>query len=506
MQLHAALLTLPIMAFSLSAQANSQSCDTRVNNTHNKLQECVTVEGVRQHQNMLQAIADANGGNRTAGTDGYNQSAYYVHDTLVEAGYDVQLQSFNVDVFYTSGASAFEQLAPVYQNFIEGADFSPMGQTAPGDVTAPVQGVTLELGLGNASTSGCDPTDFGGFTAGNIALLQRGGCNFQFKAENAEAAGATGVIIFNQGNTASRRGLIGGTLTTAYTGSLPVVETTYAIGEALASTPGAIARIFTNVFNDEVETYNVIAQSTAGDPQNIIMAGAHLDSVPAGPGIQDNGSGSAALLEVALQMAKVTPRNQVRFAWWGAEELGLRGSSYYLDTLAQDARDAISVYLNFDMIASPNFVYFVLDSDASDSPGVTVPESAGEVEALFERYYAGRGLPAKTATLTGTSDYAPFVFYGIPVGGLFTGAAGIKSLEEALLWGGVEGELYDPCYHLACDTYDNVSLEALDTNADAMAYAILQFSMNTSQINDEKSKGNFKRSDTFEYVEKHIAN
>jgi aminopeptidase Y len=223
------------------------------------------------------------------------------------------------------------------------------------------------------------------------------------------------------------------------------------------------------------------------------MVGAHLDSVNEGPGIQDNGSGSAAILETALQMAKVKPRNKVRFAWWGAEESGLVGSTYYVDNLSQEQQDDITLYLNFDMIGSPNHVFFIYDGDDSDGVGAGPgPDGSAQIEALFESFYTQMGQPFKGTDFSGRSDYGPFIAVGIPSGGLFTGAEGIKTDEEVAQWGGTAGDQYDPCYHLACDTFDNINLEAYDTNVDAVAYAVLQYAMNTQSIDGVKGKGNFK--------------
>jgi aminopeptidase Y len=222
------------------------------------------------------------------------------------------------------------------------------------------------------------------------------------------------------------------------------------------------------------------------------MAGAHLDSVNEGPGINDNGSGSAALLETAVQMAKVKPRNKVRFAWWGAEESGLVGSTYYVDNLTSAELDQIALYLDFHMIGSPNHVFFVYDGDDSDGTGAgPAPDGSAQIEALFEHYYAMVGQPSKGTDLSGRSDYLPFFNSGIPVGGIFTGAEVLKTPDEAAIWGGVAGEQYDPCYHLACDTFDNVNLLALEVNADAVAYSVLQYAMSTETVNGVRGKGNF---------------
>lgn len=460
-----------------TASAGPQACDSRVNNTHDKLQECVTVEGVREHQAALQAIANANNGIRTSGTPGYDQSVQYVVGKLAAAGYSVTLQPFQFQTFITLSPSVLEQIAPPPAGPIPNSILSYSGS---GDVTAAVS--TLPV------VTGCNAADFAGFPAGSIALISRGACTFTIKATNAYNAGAVGVIIYN-----NIPGTLSGTLGNAFTLDMPVTSVTQAVGQQLAATPGLVMRLKTDTFRGLATSYNVLAESREGDPNNVVMVGAHLDSVNEGPGIQDNGSGSAAILETALQMAKVKPRNKVRFAWWGAEESGLVGSTFYVNNLTQEERDRITLYLNFDMIGSPNYVFFILDGDDSDGVGAGPgPAGSAEIEKLFESYYTQVGEPFKGSDFTGRSDYGPFIAVGIPSGGVRTGAEGIKTPEEAAIWGGVAGVQYDPCYHLACDTYDNISLHALNVNAGAVAYAALHFAMTTEAINGKRGKGNFK--------------
>jgi aminopeptidase Y len=196
---------------------------------------------------------------------------------------------------------------------------------------------------------------------------------------------------------------------------------------------------------------------------------------------------------VAEQMSKVTPRNTVRLAWWGAEEDGLIGSTEYVAGLDQDELARIAAYLNFDMIGSPNYVLFVYDGDDSDAEGFGPgPDGSAQIEATFERFFASVGQPTKGTDFSGRSDYGPFIAEGIPAGGLFTGAEGVKSVEEASIWGGTAGISYDPCYHLACDTFDNNSDTALDVNSDGVAYAILQYAMNAQELTGDRGKGNFR--------------
>ena len=470
--------------FSPPAMAQNPSCGRRANATHALLQECVTVDGVRQHQAAFQAIADANGGTRAAGTAGYDASVEYVVDRMTTAGYTVTRHEFP---FTYEAPATLQQVVPIAATYETGR-FTGSGF---GSVTAPVTAVDINLVPPRDSTSGCEAADFAGFPPGHIALIQRGTCLFQDKVGNAQAAGAAAVIIFNQGNTPDREGLIVGSLV-PFTASIPVVGASFADGVALSQF-GSVALVRVDP-PSLITQSNVIAESADGDPDNVVVAGAHLDSVQAGPGINDNGSGASVLLEVAEQMARVRPRNKVRFIWFAAEETGLVGSTAYVNDLSQSDREKIALYLNFDMVGSPNHVLFIFDGDDSDGVGLgSGPDGSAQIEALFEQFYDERGLPHKGTDLDGLSDYRPFILVDIPAGGLFTGAAGIKTPEEAALWGGTAGQQYDPCFHQACDTFDNNNNAALDVNADAAAYAILQYGMSTFDINQRRGKGNFKK-------------
>ncbi|MEU5622892.1 M28 family metallopeptidase [Streptomyces tendae] len=212
--------------------------------------------------------------------------------------------------------------------------------------------------------------------------------------------------------------------------------------------------------------YNLIADWPGGDTNQVVMAGSHLDSVTSGPGINDNGSGSSAVLETALAVARADyrPTKHLRFAWWGAEELGLVGSRYYVNSLGSAERAKISGYLNFDMIGSPNPGYFVYDDDPT-------------IEKTFKDYYAGLGIPTEIETEgDGRSDHAPFKNAGVPVGGLFSGADYRKTSAQAAKWGGTVGQPFDRCYHSSCDTTANIDATALDRNSDAIAYAVWELS------------------------------
>lgn len=291
---------------------------------------------------------------------------------------------------------------------------------------------------------------------------------------NAEAAGATGVIIMNTGTDGSTDSFSG---TLGAPAQIPAVGTSFAIGESLASADTTV-HLAASTESEVRPTWNITAQTRRGNPNHVVMAGAHLDSVVDGAGMNDNASGSATLLEVAVQMRKAKVRSAVRFAWWGAEEQGLLGSTHYVTDLSENhprKLAQISSYLNFDMIGSPNYGLFVLDGDNSRFPppdAAEGPEGSGEIEAMFHAYFASQGLVSEESAFTGRSDYGPFIDAGIASGGLFTGHEAVKTEEQAQAWGGTAGEVFDHCYHEACDGVENVSVEAIDHNSDAMAHGI----------------------------------
>jgi Zn-dependent M28 family amino/carboxypeptidase len=485
------LLAALIPGTAASAQPGN-ACDNRTNNTYQKLLECVTLAGVREHQEELQKIADSNDdpfypGTRAAGTQGYADSVDYVADLLEDAGYEVTLDEFEFQFVFPA---LLQQLTPVNAEYETGA----FTGTGDGDVTGNVIPVDINLVPPRATTSGCEASDFLGldFSGPNdIALIQRGGppapapvCTFAVKALNAEAAGAEAVIIFNQGDTPDREALIVGTLGGTNVVGIPVVGASFPDGAALAQA-GSTARV--RVLPSEMRTdVNVIAELPGENDNNVVMAGAHLDSVGAGPGINDNGSGSAAILETALMMAKLNPENTLRFAWWGAEESGLIGSTAYVNGLSQAERDRIALYLNYDMVGSPNYVFMVYDADQSTFPpptGVPIPPGSEAIEDVYESYYTMVGEPYDDTQFSGRSDYQAFIVNGIPSGGLFTGAEVVKTAEQEAIWGGTAGEQFDPCYHEACDTFDNVALHALEVNSDLIAFAQLTFAYSTESVN-----------------------
>ncbi len=445
------------------AQPPVASCDAQANDTDEQLLECVTLAGVRAHQAELMNIAQAHNGTRLAGTAGHEASLEYVKKVLTEAGYRVTLQPFEFPVSRVEASS----LRMPGQMADAAIPHLVLDYSGSADLTASVTPA--------AGPAGCAAADFAGFPSGHIALVRRGGCELTDKVQAAVAAGAAGVVIYHHDD-----GPLTGSLTPQAPLDVPVVMVSKSVGEQLRQRPliGAPLQLRTQTSRSMGTTHNLLAESTSGDPGHVTMAGAHLDSVRAGAGINDNGSGVAALLETARQMARVKPRNLLRFAFWSAEEQGLIGSTHYVRTLPAAERAKLGLYLNFDMIGSPNHVFEVYGGDGSaGKQAISSPLLSAKIVDFLAEFYTARKLASKRVNSGGRSDHKPFADIGVPFGGVFTGAEEIKTAQDAKDWGGTAGQAYDPCYHRACDKLENVNETALDINADLVAHAVLHYSM-----------------------------
>jgi Zn-dependent M28 family amino/carboxypeptidase len=425
--------------------------------------------GVFRHLRALQDVASANGGNRAAGTPGYDRSAAYVAEQLTNAGYLVRFEEFEFPFF--------EERTPavLVVNRTDGSHEPVPGDTVrtlhnsgSGDVTAPLRAVNLQLGAvpPAASTSGCEAGDFKDFERGAVALVRRGTCQFQTKVENAIVAGAVGIIIMNEG-TDGRKDAFSGQLTKP--APVPVIGVPHAFGVMLGneSLAGGV-HLAVDAITGKRPSRNVVAETSVSSGGPWIVVGAHLDSVPEGPGINDNGSGSAAVLEAALQLAQepVQAGGRLRFAFWGAEERGLVGSRHHVDALSEEERRRIALYINLDMVGSRNFTRFV-QGPAADDGAVTVARR--ELVAAFREH--GLNIEERTGTRFGSDD-SSFSRKSIPTVGLYTGAGGSKSEAQTNLFGGEAGRPYDPCYHQACDTIENIDRDVLEQNTRALVRAL----------------------------------
>jgi Zn-dependent M28 family amino/carboxypeptidase len=461
-----------------------------VDNINTKpLRDAVNVSGILAHERIFQRVANQYAGTRSSGTDGYHYSSRYVRRTLRDSGYEVKRDYFDFPYFEELAPAELSQTDPGQKDYETGTfTYSASGEVA--GTVIPTNDVLIPPPDEPGSTSGCEPEDFE--PPGNepaIALIQRGTCPFGTKAQNAADAGYDAAIIFNEGQP-GREDLIVGTLGTPI--SIPVVGLSFADGAelyALAHSGGVSARVYTLTMSEIRETRNIIAETPGGNPDKVIVVGAHLDSVVEGPGINDNGSGAATILEVAQEMARlgIEPRQKLRFAFWGAEEFNLLGSTHYVSSLSDRGLSKIYANLNFDMVASPNYVRFVYDGDGSTG-GPEGPPGSAEIEKMFTDYFDSQRLATEPTPFSGRSDYGPFIAVGIPAGGLFTGAEGVKTEEEAAEYGGTAGEPYDECYHQACDTMTNLNTKALGEMADGVADAVMTLALTKKGLFDDGSR------------------
>jgi len=412
----------------------------------------------------LQDIADANPGpdghpSRNSGEPGYKASADYVAQKMKDAGYNVTEQKYQFPYSSFVGTPTFTESGAASRDFKLVDEWNPGANdgTINGDLQ-PAGGIVIPPTALSSSTSGCTAADFNGFSAGNVALIQRGGCNFGVKVQNASDAGATGVVIFNEGNP-GRTGVTNGSLVDAngdpITTKIPVAFTSFDIGSELltqyndakqngTSVPHIAISVQT-ITDPARDDWNVIAESKGGDPNKVLVVDAHLDAI-FGAGMLDNGSGSATILDIAEQMKNVTPRNKLRFIWFGGEELGLLGSQFYVDNLSKPELNHIGYDLDADVTATPNYLIGVLDPAGPDLFGRTVtstfpnrvykPSTVARDQAVA--YLNSIGKNHEFLSPVGT-DAISFNNVGIPASGVLTGQDCCKTQEEVDLFGGVTG-------------------------------------------------------------------
>jgi Zn-dependent M28 family amino/carboxypeptidase len=314
-----------------------------------------------------------------------------------------------------------------------------------------------------------------------------------------------GVIIFNEGNTPERQNalFIDNQLDGA---TAPAVISSFAMGKELydAYQAGQNPTVDFQTFGTFTDRFfnQVIAETPKGDPDNVVVVGAHLDSVPEGPGINDDGSGTSLLLTMAQRLARPGHplKQKIRFGWWGAEEQGLIGSSYYADNLTQEEVDKIDVMLDYDMLSSPNYARLVYDGDGSDpaAPGEPEhpagPEGSGTVEEVYREWFASKRQAVRSIAFDGRSDYAGFIERGIPAGGVFSGAEGVKTAAEERVYGGDAGSWYDPCYHQACDDITTVLSGVPPLEAEGLAVDIENATDADKAVAAQKMRGGSRKS------------
>jgi len=329
-----------------------------------------------------------------------------------------------------------------------------MSNTPPTHKKEPVFGPLVLV-----NNSGCDPSDFSSEVSGSIAFILRGECAFGTKSENAGKAGAIAAVVYN-----GDKGPLSGTLGTP---SKHHVATFGISGSDAAPFVKQLKKgdtvdgsAYIDAIVQEVHTKNVIAQTVGGDQENCVMLGGHSDSVAEGPGINDDGTGSLTLLELAVLLTKYSVNNCVRFAWWAGEEEGLLGSDYYVDQLSKEENLKIRLFMDYDMLASPNYAYQVYNATNALNPN-----GSEELRDLYTSWYKANGQNYTYVPFDGRSDYDAFIRHGIPGGGIATGAEGVKTKKEQEMFGGTAGKWFDPCYHQLCDNLNNLNLEAWELNS-----------------------------------------
>lgn len=473
-----ALLIVAVMAFLIggctrtaeSAQPTTQSPAAAVFAAG--LRNRVNTDAMMAHLSKLQEIADANDGNRAAGTPGYAASVDYVANALRDKGFDVQTAEVETRVFHADALTVTVAGRQVEAHPLEFTIGTPE-QGVSGPLVAAPPG-------DKDDNPGCTASDYDGLPIdGAIVLVDRGTCPFSHKEAAAAERGAVAMIVAD--NVLEEQ--MGGTLGADTDVTIPAASVTKAEGERLRAEPGPTT-IKLTASTKTVKARNIIAQTSTGSTQDVVVVGAHLDSVPAGPGINDNGSGVAAVLETALQLGSSPPvRNAVRFGFWGSEEIGLAGSEKYIESLDLEALKNIALYLNFDMLGSPNPGYFTYDGNQSAPPGADrgsprVPEGSAGIERSLTGYLKLAGEPPQDTSFDGRSDYDAFTMAGIPAGGLFSGAEVEMTEEQAELWGGTAGEPFDPNYHKETDTLDQIDTTALGILGGGTAYVVGIYAQN----------------------------
>ncbi len=462
----------------------------------------------------FQAIADANPGpdgmpSRNSGEPGYKASADYVAKVMKEAGYNVTIQTYKFFYFAYTGIPVFREISPTAQDFTVSTDWNP-GQSR-GNTTADLQpagGIIIPPTPTPSSSSGCTAADFSGFVPGRVALIQRGTCTFGTKVVNAQAAGASGVIIFNEGNP-GRTGVLSGSLVDAagnrIVPEIPVAFTSFATGNGFlteyqqavqAGTALPVMNLsISGIVNPNADDYNVIAESKGGDKNHVVVVDAHLDAIY-GAGMLDNASGSATILDIAQKMKNVNPLNKLRFIWFGGEELGLLGSIAYVNSLTSTQLSHIGYDLDADVTATPNYVVGVLDPAGPNLFGRTVTQTfpnrvykASQVSRDQSiDYFNSIGLNHELFSPVGTDAFT-FNKAGIPASGLLTGQDCCKSQDEVNLFGGFVGNFEGniPSFDggcvdnpfLWCDNLSNNDPAVLTFMSKAFANTVVRMAFDT---------------------------
>jgi hypothetical protein len=438
----------------------------------------VTADGMFGHLQKLADIAAANGNSRADGTPGFDASVDYVAGVLRDKGFDVQMPEFD----------RLAESAPGKPTLVVSGRSVPVDQASL-LVTTPPGGLSA-LTLRPERPSGCAAADYGSVNVrGAIAIVDDQGCSVVDKQNAAVARGAVGVLVVSEGGPA---GLFTPGYYQALTAPMAVIDED---ADALLRRTSSPVRLTLDAKSTVVKSRSVVAQTKTGDPHNVVVAGAHLDSAQSSPGLNDDGSGVAAVLETAVQLgSSPTVTNAVRFAFWGAQQAGLQGSSKYVAGLGADGLDDVALYLDFDLLGSVNAGYFTYDGDQSgqpnpDVPAARVPAGSAGVERTLAGYLNLAGVRPADMPLGLANDYSAFLRAGIPIGGITTGATQRKTATQARLWGGRAGVPFDPNFQSPADTIANVDRATLAITGPAVAFAVATYAQSTEGPNGVPARG-----------------
>ncbi|KAK2057437.1 peptidase family M28 [Colletotrichum caudatum] len=457
---------VPIISTSPSTASSSSSSSKKPLVETKALQDTISAENLLSRAKELYDIAklgeeEYNHPTRVIGSDGHAGTLDYIYFNLAKLSdyYKVWNQTFPA----VSG-NVFESRLVIGDTVPASA--APMALTPPTKNKEPVHGDLVYV-----KNDGCDASDYPPEASGNIAFIRRGTCAFGAKSEQAGKAGAVAAVVYNYESET-----VHGTLGTPS----PDHVATFGLGgddakpilEKLRKGDAVDAIAYIDAVVNTIQTTNILAQTLEGDQENCVMLGGHSDSVAEGPGINDDGSGSLSLLEIATQLTKFSVNNCVRFAWWAGEEEGLLGSDYYVSVLSPEENQKIRLFMDYDMLGSPNYAYQIYNATNAVNP-----TGSEELRDLYVDWYKAHDLPYTFIPFDGRSDYDAFIRNGIPGGGIATGAEGVKTKEEAKLFGGKAGDWYDPCYHQLCDDVSNVNLTAWEINTKLVSHSVATYAV-----------------------------
>lgn len=426
------------------------------------LADKVNADAIFAHLEALDAIATDHQGNRAVGTPGYEATVDYVAGVLRDGGFAVTTPEFEWLKMDDPGRPTLGIAGRSYPV----TQASPLAGTPRGGVSG--------LSLRPRKPAGCTAADYGD-VRGALVIVDDTGCSVVAKQNAAVAKGAVGLLVVSAGGT---EGLFEPGYYQKLT--LPVAVIDRATDAALRRTTAPV-RLTLDAQASVAKSRNVIAQTTTGGTTDVVLAGANLDSAPRSPGINDNGTGVAALLSIAAALGSAPAGgNAVRFAFWGSETLG--AASKYIAGLDADQLDDIAAYLDADMLGSPNAGYFTLDGDQSAAPS-EAPEGSAGIERTLAGYLNLAGVRPADMPLEGSGDYRPFLTAGVPVGGITTGSTQQKSAVQARLWGGRAGTAFDPNHGTARDGIENVDHRALSITGPALAFAIGTYAQSIEGVN-----------------------